>query len=168
MVQSVDLPWSIFNEAFTSGVEGMRKPDLCFFQHIKEIGVHPSEIIMIDDTPENVCAARCQGMHAILVNKSLPGVGGILLSLLQDPLQRAQLFLKDNARNHYCIFECHEKIRLKDNFTQLMIWELTDDEDIIYIKWPYGKIHGIDSSENGQLNGHSNGQSNGHSNGNVM
>lgn len=120
---------------------------------------------MIDDTPENVCAARCQGMHAILVNKSLPGVGGILLSLLQDPLQRAQSFLKDNARNHYCIFEGHEKIRLKGNFTQLMIWELTDDEDIIYIKWPYGKIHGIHPSENGHLNGHSNGQSNGHSNG---
>lgn len=167
MAQSVDLPWSIFDKAFASGVEGMRKPDLCFFQHvIKETGVHPSEIIMIDDTAENVCAARSQGMHALLVDKSLPNVGGALLNLLQDPLQRANLFLKDNARNHHCIIEGHEEIILKDNFAQLMIWELTDDEDIIYLKWPYGKWHGIHPSENGHLNGHLNGQPNGHFNDN--
>lgn len=169
MVQSVDLPWSIFDKVFASGVEGMRKPDLCFFQHvIKETGVNPSEIIMIDDTVENVCAARSQGMHAILVDKSLPSVGGILLYLLQDPLQRAEVFLKDNARNHDCIVVGHEEIRLKDNFTQLMIWELTDDEDIIYLKWPYGKMLGVPPSENGHLNGHSNGQSNGQFNGNAF
>ncbi|MCJ1423296.1 hypothetical protein MMC29_001178 [Sticta canariensis] len=169
MAQSVDLPWSIFDKAFASGVEGMRKPDLCFFQHvIKETGVHPSEIIMIDDTAENVCAARSQGMHAILVDKSLPDVGGTLLNLLQDPLQRANLFLQDNAQNHYSVIEGHEEIILKDNFAQLMIWELTDDEDIIYLKWPYGKLHGIHPSENGHLNGHSNGQPNGHFNDNTF
>lgn len=163
MVQSIDFPWSIFDQAFASGVEGMRKPDLCFFQHvIKEIGVHPSEIIMIDDTAENICAARSQGMHTILVDKSTSSVGGILLNLLQDPLQRAEVFLKNNARNHCCVVEGHEEIRLKDNFAQLMIWELTDDEDIIYLKWPNGKMQGIDPSENGHVDDHSNGQSNGH------
>lgn len=172
MVQSIDLPWSIFDKCFASGAEGMRKPDLGFFQHvIKETGVHPSEIIMIDDTPENVCAARSQGMHALLVDKSLPNVGGVLLNLLQDPLQRADLFLKDNARNHHCLVEGHEEIRLKDNFAQLMIWELTDNEDIIYLRWPNGKVHGNHPSENGRLNGrrnfHSNGESNGHLNGVV-
>lgn len=167
MVQSLDLPWSIFDKTFASGVEGMRKPDLCFFQHvIKETGVHPSEIIMIDDTAENVCAARSQGMHAIFVDKSMPSVCGILRNLLQDPLQRAEVFLKDNARNHYSVVEGDKEIRLKDNFAQLLIWELTDDEDIIYLKWPDGKMHGIHPSENGHLNGHSNGQSNGHFNGN--
>lgn len=175
MVQSIDLPWSIFEKAFASGVEGMRKPDLCFYQHvIKEIKVHPSEIIIIDDAPENVCAARSQGMHAILVDKSTSIVGGTLLNLLQDPVQRADAFLKTNAGNHYCIVEGHEEIRLKDNFAQLMIWELTDDEDIIYLKWPNGKIHEIYPSENGyylnspsthQLNGHLNGHSNGQLNG---
>ncbi|KAL8786838.1 MAG: hypothetical protein Q9195_008031 [Heterodermia aff. obscurata] len=166
MVQSIDLPWSMFDKAFASGIEGMRKPDLCFFQHvIKETGVHPRKIIMVDDTAENICAARSQGMHAILVNKSLPSVGGILRSLLQDPLERAERFLKDNARNHHCVIEGHNDIILKDNFAQFMIWELTDDEDIIYLKWPYGKTHGIDPTENGHLNGHSNGLSNGHPNG---
>ena len=167
IVQSINLPWWIFDKAFASGVEGMRKPDLCFFQHvIKDTGVHPSEIIMIDDTPENVCAARSQGMHAILVDKSLPSVGGKLLNLFRDPLQRGKTFLKDNARNHYCVVEGHEEIRLRDNFAQLMIWELTDDEDIIFLKWPYGKMHGVHPSENDDMNGHSNGQSNGHFHGN--
>lgn len=153
----------MFDKVFASGVEGMRKPDLCFFQHVvKEIRVHPSEVIMIDDTPENVCAARSQGMHAILVDKSSRSVGGTLLNLLQDPVHRAEVFLKNNARNHFCIVEGHEEIRLKDNFAQLMIWELTDDEEIIYLKWPNGKMHGTYASENGYLNNHSHGQSNGH------
>lgn len=155
MVQSVDLPWSIFDKAFASGVEGMRKPDQCFFQHvIKEAEVHPSEMIMIDATAENVCAARSQGMHAILVDKSLPSIGGTLLNLLQDPLPRAEVFMKNNARNHHSIVEGQEEIKLKDNFTQLMIWELTDDEDIVYLKWPYGKMHGIEPYESGHPNDH--------------
>lgn len=163
MVQNIDLPWWIFDKAFASGVLGMRKPDLCFFQHvIEDIRVHPSEIIMIDDTPENVCAARSQGMQAILVDKSTRSVGGTLLNLLQDPVQRAEIFLKENARNHYCIVEGHEEIRLKDNFAQLMIWELTGDEEIIYLKWPNGKMHGSYAPENHHLNNHSNGQLNGH------
>lgn len=179
MVQSLDLPWSMFHRVFASGVEGMRKPDLCFFEHvIKEIGVHPSEIIMIDDTPENICAARSQGMHAVLVHKSLPTVSKTLLNLLQSPIHRAQLFLKANAREHDSIVEGHEELKLKDNFTQLMICELTADEDIIYLRWPYGKTHGSSSSSsdnaipNGRCDGRSNGRtkgsSGGHSNGNEF
>ena len=168
-IQSTDLPWSIFEKAFASGIEGMRKPDLCFFQHvIKEIGLHPSEIIMIDDMPENVCAARSQGIHAVLVEDSSPSVGRILWNLIQDPLQRAEVFLKDNARNHHCVIEGHKEISLKDNFAQLMIWELTDDEDIIYLKWPSGKTHGLHLSEKVSLNCHSNGQLNGCLDGNAF
>ena len=160
IVQRVDLPWSIFDKVFASGIEGMRKPDLCFFQHvIKEIGVHPSKIIMVDDTTENVCAARSQGMHALLVDKSLPSIGGRLGNLLQDQVRRAQVFLQDNAGKHYCTVEGHDDIIVKDNFSQLIIWELLGDEDIIYLKWPCGKTQGIQPSVNGHLNGHPNGHS---------
>ena len=167
-IKSTALPWWIFEKAFASGIEGMRKPDLCFFQHvIKEIGLHPSEIIMIDDMHENVCAARSQGIHAVLVEDSWPSVGRILWNLIQDPLQRAEVFLKDNARNHHCVIEGHEEISLKDNFAQLMIWELTDDEDIIYLKWPSGKTHGIHPSEKGHLKYDSLGRPNDGSDGNA-
>lgn len=166
MVQCLDLPWSIFDKTFASGAEGMRKPDLCFFQHvIKESGVLPSEMIMIDDTDENICAARSLGMHAILVDKSLPSVGGLLRNLLQDPLERAEAFLKANAGTHDCVVEGPQEIILKDNFAQLMIWELTGDEDIVYLKWPDGRMHGINTSEKGRVNGHANGLPNGHANG---
>ena len=158
MIQSLDLPWSIFDKVFASGIEGMRKPDLCFFQHvIEETGVHPSEIIMVDDTAENICAARSLGMHAILVDKSLPSAGGILRNLLQDPLERAEAFLKHNARNHHSVVEGHKEVILKDNFAQLMIWELIDDEDIVYLRWPCGKTHGINPTETSHSKSKSNG-----------
>ncbi|KAI1879131.1 hypothetical protein JX265_003308 [Neoarthrinium moseri] len=151
IVQRLNIPWSVFDKAFASGVEGMRKPDLCFFEHvIKQTGVPADQIVMIDDTAENICAARSKGMHGILVDKALPNVNITLRNMLQDPLPRAQAFLKNNAGSHHCTVEGHEEIQLKDNFAQLMIWELTDDEDIIYLKWPNGRMLGSqDTHANG-------------------
>lgn len=134
----------------------MRKPVLCFFQHvIKQTGLHPSQIVMIDDTVENICAARSVGMYGLLANDKSSKSGGTLLNLLQDPLPRAEAYLKTHARNHHCIVEGHESVTLKDNFAQLMIWELTGDGNLIYLRWPSGKLHG---TANGQVNG-SNGTS---------
>ncbi|POS70343.1 hypothetical protein DHEL01_v211263 [Diaporthe helianthi] len=144
IVKGLDLPWSLFERVFASGLEGMRKLDLCFFDHvINEIGVHPSEMIMFDDMPENVCAARSRGIHAILVHNSLPSVRKTLLNLLHDPIQRGEGYLHDKAREHHCVVEGHEELTLKDNFSQLMIWELTGDDEIVYLKWPYGSTHGL-------------------------
>ncbi|KAI2470663.1 HAD-like protein [Annulohypoxylon bovei var. microspora] len=161
MVRNLDLPWSIFNSIFISGVEGMRKPDLCFFRHaIKQIGIDPSQIVMIDDTVENICAARSLGMYGLLADDKAAKTGSTLLNLLQDPLPRAEAYLKNNARNHHCVTEGHENLILKDNFAQMMIWEFTGDESLIYFKWPSGKLHGtsVGDSINGQTNG-SNGSS---------
>lgn len=155
----------------------MRKPDLCFFDHvIKEIGARPDKILMVDDAPENICAARSKGMNVRLVHGPWPTVRKDLLVLLLDPIQRAEAFLKDNARELHCVVEGHEELKLKDNFSQLMIWEITGDEDIIYLKWPYGRTHGLsslsndDSMSNAQPNGyfsdHPSGYSVDHSNGN--
>lgn len=153
MVLRLDLPWSMFDKAFVSGIVGMRKPDLCFFQHvIKHTGLHPSEMIMIDDMTENVCAARSQGMHAILADQSSASVGRALRNLLQDPLPRAEAFLKNQARNHDCVISGQEEIRFKDNFAQLMMWKLTGDENLVYLKWPNGKTHGMDPTPS--VNGH--------------
>jgi hypothetical protein len=142
----------------------MRKPDLCFFDHvIHEIGLPPDQIIMIDDTTENICSARAKGMHRILVNKSLKSVSGALRNLLEDPLERGERYLKVNAMNHHCVFEGHESMVLKDNFAQHMIWELTGDESLIYLRWPDGKTQGIDMkhSEHCKTKLNGNGQSNG-------
>ncbi|KAI1099518.1 HAD-like protein [Jackrogersella minutella] len=152
MVRALDLPWSIFDFIFVSGIEGMRKPDLCFFQHvIQRTGVDPSQIVMIDDTVENICAARSTGMYGILADDSTAKTGGTLLNLLRDPLPRAEVYMKNNARNHHCVVEGHKNLILKDNFAQMMIWELTGNEGLIYLKWPSGKLHGANGdSMNGQ------------------
>lgn len=156
MIQNINLHWLIFDKLFASEIESMRKSNLCFYQHfIKKIEVHSSEIIMIDDTNKNICATRSQNMHTILMNKFTSNVEEILLNLLQDSFQRVKAFFKNNARNHYCIVEDHEKIRLKNNFAQLMIWKLTDDEDIIYLKWLNNKMHEIYLS-NDHVNDHLN------------
>ncbi|KAI1770584.1 HAD-like protein [Hypoxylon cercidicola] len=154
-VRNLGLPWSIFNSIFISGEVGMRKPDLCFFRHvIQQIGVDPSHIVMIDDTVENICAARSLGMYGLLADDEAAKTGDALLNLLLDPLQRAETYLKNNAKNHHCAAEGYENIVLKDNFAQMMIWDLTGDEDLIYFKWPSGKLHGtsVGNPTNGQVN----------------
>ena len=115
----------------------MRKPDLNFFHHvIKETGLDATQLVLIDDTAENICAARSLGIHGLLVDNQLAKVGGTLRNLLQDPLPRAEAYLKANAGNHHCVIEGSDDTILKNNFSQLMIWDLTGDEDIIYLKWP--------------------------------
>ena len=58
--------WDHFDGIFASGYEGMRKPDLCFYQHVLDkVAVLPAETIFIDDKLENVSAARELGMEGI-------------------------------------------------------------------------------------------------------
>ncbi|KAJ8121752.1 hypothetical protein ONZ43_g1879 [Nemania bipapillata] len=153
MVQKLDIPWSVFTLVFASGVEGMRKPDLCFFQHvIQKTGFSAEELLMIDDTPENICAARSLGMHGLLVDKKVAS-SSVLRNLLQDPLPRAEQFMKINAGNHHSIVEGHGDLVLKDNFVQLLIWELTGDADMVYLRYPSGELLGAQIHANGKPNG---------------
>lgn len=116
---------------------------------------------MIDDTIENICAARSQGMYGLFVDDKGAKICGQLRNLLQDPLLRAEAYLKANAGGHHCVIQGHEDLVLKDNFAQLMIWELTGNGSLIYLRWPSGKLLGAQNGEsiNGKFNG--NGTSNG-------
>ncbi|KAJ2992726.1 hypothetical protein NUW58_g2068 [Xylaria curta] len=154
IVKSLDIPWPIFTLVFASGVEGMRKPDLCFFQHVvQQTGFRPSELLMVDDTAENICAARSLGMRGLLVDNELAKSGGTLRNLLQDPLSRAEKFMKAKAGRHHSIIEGRSDLELEDNFAQLLIWELTGNADIIYLKYPSGKLHNTQSQTTSKPNG---------------
>lgn len=129
----------------------MRKPDLCFFEHvIDKIGCHPNQAVMVDDQAENVCAARSLGVHGLYLadEKSVNIFYSMLWNLFRSPLPRAEEYLKANAGNHHCVVEDHN-VTLKDNFAQLLIWEITGDVDIIYLKWPSGKLHPAQKFANG-------------------
>ncbi|KAI5923456.1 HAD-like domain-containing protein [Camillea tinctor] len=152
IVKNLDIPWSLFTSAFVSGVVGMRKPDLCFFQYVLDmIPLNPGEVIMIDDRAENICAARSVGIHGLLADKSTTDVGQTLRNLFLSPISRAREFMKNNARSFDSIVEEHN-LTFKDNFSQLLIWELTGDESLIYLKWPSGKSFPAQDSSNAASN----------------
>ncbi|KAI0882903.1 HAD-like protein [Annulohypoxylon maeteangense] len=156
----LSLPWDIFKSIFISGEVGERKPDLCFFQHVvQQTGVDPSQIVMIDDTVENICAARSVGMHGLLADDEATKSGCALLNLLLDPLPRAEAYLKSNAKKHHCVVEGAEDLALKDNYAQMLLWELTGDENLVYFKWPSEELHGTPAgdSTNGCVNGQNGG-----------
>ncbi|KAJ0379553.1 hypothetical protein COL26b_002061 [Colletotrichum chrysophilum] len=127
---------------FASGNEGMRKPELGFWRHVlNQIGVRPEQAIMIDDTVENICAARSLGIHGLLVDSKHPNKArNVLHNLLGDPEARAQAFMKSHATNHICVVEGLQDVTIKDNFSQLMIWELTGDSTLVDLRWPGGKL----------------------------
>ncbi|GAW25957.1 putative had-like protein [Rosellinia necatrix] len=170
-VRKLGLPWSVFDHIFISGLEGMRKPDICFFQHVVEhTGFRPGDIAMIDDTVENICAARSVGIHGIFVHDRATKSGGSLLNLLQDPLARAETYLRENARDLHSSVEGRDDLLLKDNFAQLMIWELLGDESLIYLRWPSGHLQGAPNNNTEDrsrgksevlMNGHVDGRVNG-------
>jgi len=67
------LPWPLFSAVFTSGHVGMRKPDLCFFEHvINKIGYHPNQVVMVDDQAESIHAARSFGIHGLCLADKKP------------------------------------------------------------------------------------------------
>jgi putative hydrolase of the HAD superfamily len=46
---------------------GARKPDAAFFQGaVSRAGLSPADVLLIDDAPENVSAARACGWEAVL------------------------------------------------------------------------------------------------------
>ena len=56
-----------FHVVFCSGDEGVAKPDpAAYLQTLERLAVRPPEALFIDDTPENVDAARSLGIHGVL------------------------------------------------------------------------------------------------------
>lgn len=56
----------VFDHIFISAEIGLAKPDPSIYQYvIRTLGHSPSEMVFLDDFPENVAAAREAGMNAI-------------------------------------------------------------------------------------------------------
>jgi putative hydrolase of the HAD superfamily len=57
----------LFEVVFCSGDEGVAKPDPRSFElTLERLGVLPQDAVFIDDTTENVTAARLLGLHGVL------------------------------------------------------------------------------------------------------
>jgi len=76
----------IFNHIFISAEIGLAKPDDGIYQHvIQEVGNHAGEMVFIDDFPENVKAARQNGLNAIHFRSREQALGE-LREVLDNPL----------------------------------------------------------------------------------
>jgi putative hydrolase of the HAD superfamily len=62
-----ELPWiAAIGRRFYSGRMGLLKPDRKIFDEVaRELGADPSEIVFIDDRPENVEGAELAGMTGV-------------------------------------------------------------------------------------------------------
>ena len=115
--------WSIFDEVFTSGGVGERKPHFRFYAHvIEKTGADPKSTIFIDDKLENVLQARCVGWHGIVFD-SPTNVMRQLRNLLNDQAKRGHEFLNRNAKNMHSIAD--NGVVIEENFAQLLILDVT-------------------------------------------
>ncbi|KAH7635355.1 HAD-like domain-containing protein [Sordaria sp. MPI-SDFR-AT-0083] len=142
-IRTLPFPWEAFTRVFTSAAAGMRKPDLCFYQYvINETRCNPSRTIFLDDRTENIVAARSFGIRGEIVTESERTKEGRIYRffknvVLGEPLALAEAFLHSESGKLDSIYS-EKGVVFRDNFAQLLIWGLTDMEDIIYLLWPDG------------------------------
>ncbi|KAH9959299.1 Haloacid dehalogenase-like hydrolase-domain-containing protein [Russula dissimulans] len=121
--------WSIFERVFTSADAGMRKPDLCFFKFVlEEIKAEPSSVVFVDDSIENVLAARSLGMNGIVFD-DVKRVRQALRYFVSEPVSRGQAFLEKRAGRLESENNLGESV--SENFAQLLILEATGNRKLV-------------------------------------
>ena len=118
--------WSVFDQVFTSGDAGMRKPDLGFYYHVLEgINLAPEQVVFIDDKEVNVLAAKSLGIKSILYDDNF-SVTRIWSNILDGPLQKGYQYLDLNAKHFDSITD--NGVVVQENFSQLLILDATQDQ----------------------------------------
>ena len=117
--------WSVFNQVFTSGHSGMRKPDLSFYRHVlEEIKLAPEEVVFIDDRTENVLAAKSLGINGIVFEDNST-VSRTLTGIFDGPIAKGYHYLHRNAKHFDSITD--SGVVVPDNYAQLLILDATQD-----------------------------------------
>ncbi|EJF57659.1 HAD-like protein [Dichomitus squalens LYAD-421 SS1] len=129
-IMSLSSDWTtVFDRVFPSALVGERKPHLgCYRKVISEMNLEPQTTVFVDDKLDNVASARSLGMHGIVFDNQA-NVFRQLRNIFGDPIRRGQEYLRGHAgklessTDNGLIFE--------ENFTQLIIYELTQDRTLI-------------------------------------
>jgi FMN phosphatase YigB (HAD superfamily) len=112
--------WSIFDEVFTSGGVGERKPHFRFHTHvIEKTGADMKSTIFIDDKFENVLQARCVGWHGIVFDNPAKVIRQ-LRNLLDDQVKKGHEFLNRNAKKMHSIADTG--VVILPSFLFCMLW----------------------------------------------
>ncbi|KAJ5672848.1 hypothetical protein N7507_001975 [Penicillium longicatenatum] len=133
-VLSIAQQWPIFDEIYTSGSLGMRKPDICCYQSVlNDIDLPADAVLFVDDSQENILAAQSIGMRSILF-QSHEQLCCQIENSFGNPVNRGQGFLKSNAKTLDSVTDTG--IPIHDNFAQLLILDLTGNEELVQLeKW---------------------------------
>lgn len=125
MLKSQEGLWESFDSVLTSASLGHRKPELGSYQKVLSMtGAAAEKSIFVDDRVENVSTAHSLGFHGI-VFKDRSTLVEKIHNLLGDPVFRGLRFLHQRAGELHCETDQHTVI--KDNFSQLLIFECTKD-----------------------------------------
>ena len=113
----------LFERVFTSGAQGMRKPDPRFYQLVlNEIKLPSDQVIFVDDNFENVAAANRMGIRGFIYDDSTLT---ILHDILFGPVARGYQYLYQSDRCFDSITDTG--VAVGDNFAKLLILEATKD-----------------------------------------
>ncbi|KAF9773832.1 hypothetical protein IL306_008270 [Fusarium sp. DS 682] len=117
--------WGIIDQFFASSDVGQRKPDIAVYEEfLKHAQLSASSCIFVDDKVENFTAAQILGFKGIVFfdNDSLIRA---LHNAVGDPVARARIFLKKNAKEMFCTLDTGPV--QSDNYSQLIILQNTGD-----------------------------------------
>ncbi|KAJ7609737.1 Haloacid dehalogenase-like hydrolase-domain-containing protein [Mycena polygramma] len=143
------VDWEVFDRIFTSGEARERKPHLGFYNHIvRETNIDPQRAIFVDDKLDNVISARSLGFCGLVFQRQ--DVRRALRNLLGDPVQRAREYLSRHAQRMESITD--GGVVIEENFTQLLILELTSDKSLVNLvqssgAWKFLRENGTPTTE---------------------
>lgn len=125
---------SVFDRIFPSALVGERKPHLgCYRKVISEMQLEPQTAVFVDDKLDNVASARSLGMHGIVFDNQA-NVFRQLRNLFGDPVRRGEEYLRSHSGKHESVTDSGAVF--EENFTQLFIYELTNDKYVPGLRRP--------------------------------
>lgn len=129
-----EVDWEVFDDVFISAEMGMRKPDICFYDHVlSRIGLKhdPSSVIFMDDKLENIAAAQALGWRGIQFTNAEMAIQR-LTNMLADPIAQGRSYLDANAGN---MWSTTNGLQIKENFAQLLMLEASDGrQELVNLK----------------------------------
>lgn len=118
--------WGILDGFQASGQAGVRKPDnASYIKLLETYEMESKDCIIVDDRVENIVAASALGFKGVIFGNPLE-VERTIYNLLGDPVDRGMKYMKRNAKK--MMLELSTGGEQPDNFSQLIILELTQDE----------------------------------------
>ncbi|KAM0461264.1 hypothetical protein ACHAPV_004583 [Trichoderma viride] len=125
--------WGILDGFQASGQAGVRKPDnASYISFLEKFELLDSkECVIIDDSVENTVAASALGFKGVTFTNAMEAER-TLWNLLGDPVDRGMEYMERNAKK--MMLELSTGGEQPDNFSQLIILELTKDERLIKLE----------------------------------